>query len=69
MYDCRFATIQNDFIELYEELNFLEERIESQRRHIPPAKLELEEEEVMFKSNEKRIAKYDQQVDKEVYTP
>jgi hypothetical protein len=59
-------TIQDDFVELYEELNFLEEKIVSQRLHIQDVKSELEEEDIVLKDNEEKVARNNQQVVKQV---
>jgi hypothetical protein len=49
---CMEDTIQDNFVELYEELKLLEERIVSQRLHIHNVKSELEEEDIVLKDNE-----------------
>ena len=49
---CMEDTIQDNFVELYEELKFLEERIVSQRLHIQDVKSEIEEEDIVLKDNE-----------------
>jgi hypothetical protein len=58
---CMEDTIQDNFVELYEELKFLEERIVSQRLHIQDVKSELEEEDIVLKDNEEEVTKYAQQ--------
>ena len=56
------GTIQEYFVKLYEELNFLEEGIEIQRLYIQLMKIELEE--LAFKNNEERTTKCDQWIGK-----
>ena len=56
------GTIQEYFVKLYEELNFLEEGIESQILYIQLMKIELEE--LAFKNNEERTKKCDQWIGK-----
>jgi hypothetical protein len=53
-------TIQDDFVELYEELNSLEKKIVNQRLHIQHVKSKLEEEEIILKDNEEKVVKHNQ---------
>jgi len=53
-------TIQEDFSELYEELEFLEERIMNQGLHIQNEKSKLEKEKIFLDDNEDETASYNQ---------
>jgi hypothetical protein len=66
---CMENTIQDEFVELYEELNSLEEKIISQRLHIQDVKSELEEEDIVLKDNEDKAAKHNRKkmLDKSSY--
>jgi hypothetical protein len=58
---CMDDTIQNNFVELYEEFKLLEERIVSQRLHIQDVKSQLEEEDIVLADNEEEVANCAQQ--------
>jgi len=60
------GALQRYFVELYKELNLLEERIESKRQHTELAKIELEE--IALKNNEKMIVNCDQWIQNNVIT-
>lgn len=61
-------TIQSNF-ELFEELNFLELKIERQNLHIQIAKTKLKEGEIVFRNNEEHTAKCGKQNDNEKCMP
>lgn len=53
-------SIQGNFTDFFEALNFLEEKLESQRVHILYVKLKLEEEEISLEdNNEEEFARYE----------
>jgi hypothetical protein len=54
-------TIQDNFDELYKELESLEKRIIGQGLHIQNEKSELEKEDIVLKGNKEETAKYAQQ--------